>query len=396
VTAKVAAGAWLRSTALVAAGGTLLAVVSGAAQLGTAHRLVAALVAPPLAALLVSAWLSHRELVPGVLVAAAFFAAAAAHSSPPIHATLAGLALAALIVVAVQSARGEPVPAGSWRDYVALTKPRIMTLLLITGFCGMIAGAHGWPGTGTAVAATVGLALACGGASALNHVLDRDIDPLMGARTRRRPVASGRVAPSRALEFGLALSAFSFVLLASAVNVLTAVLALVGNLFYVLVYTRWLKRSTPQNIVIGGAAGAVPPLVGWAAATGHVGIAALILFAIVFVWTPPHFWALALLIKDNYAAANVPMLPVVRGERETTRQIVLYSFGLVAVTLLPWVWGGAGLGYVSAALALGAVFVWLADRLRRDTTPHRAMWLFHYSLLYLALLFAALAVDIAV
>jgi protoheme IX farnesyltransferase len=268
-----------------------------------------------------------------------------------------------------------------------------MSLLLITGFCGMIAGARGWPGTGLAVSAMLGLALACGGASALNHVLDRDIDPLMGKRTRSRPVASGRVAPSRALEFGLALSAFSFVLLASAVNVLTAVLALVGNLFYVLVYTRWLKRSTPQNIVIGGAAGAVPPLVGWAAATGHVGIAALLLFAIVFVWTPPHFWALALLIKENYANARVPMLPVVRGERTTARQIVLYSLGLVAATLLPWAWGGAGPLYVVCALALGAVFVWLAERLRRDTTPRRAMLLFHYSLLYLALLFAALAVD---
>jgi protoheme IX farnesyltransferase len=393
---NVAAGPWLRSTALVAAGGTLVAVVSGAAHLGTAHQLIAALVAPPLAALLVSAWLAHRELVPGILVAAAFFAAAAAHSSPTAHATLAALALASLLVVAVQSLRGERVPAGSWRDYVTLTKPRIMTLLLITGFCGMIAGAHGWPGTGTAIAGMAGLALACGGASALNHVLDRDIDPLMGARTKRRPVASGRVAPSHALEFGLALSAFSFVLLASAVNVLTAVLALAGNLFYVLVYTRWLKRATPQNIVIGGAAGAVPPLVGWAAATDHVGVAALILFAIVFVWTPPHFWALALLIKDNYAAAKVPMLPVVRGERETTKQIVLYSIGLVAVTLLPWAWGGAGLGYVAAALALGGGFIWLADRLRRETTPRHAMLLFHYSLLYLALLFAALALDVAV
>jgi protoheme IX farnesyltransferase len=239
----------------------------------------------------------------------------------------------------------------------------------------------------------VGLALACGGASALNHVLDRDIDPLMGKRTSSRPVASGRVAPSRAFEFGLALIALSFVLLASAVNVLTAVLALVGGLFYVVVYTRWLKRSTSQNIVIGGAAGAVPPLVGWAAATGHVGVAALILFAIVFVWTPPHFWALALLIKDNYANARVPMLPVVRGERATARQIVVYSFVLVAVTLLPWSWGAAGPVYVVCALALGAVFVWLAEQLRRETTPRRAMVLFHYSLLYLALLFAALAVD---
>ena len=177
---------------------------------------------------------------------------------------------------------------------------------------------------------------------------------------------------------------------------LTAVLALVGNLFYVLVYTRWLKRTTPQNIVIGGAAGAVPPLVGWAAATGDVTVAALILFAIVFVWTPPHFWALALLIKDNYRAAKVPMLPVVRGERETARQIVLYSLGLVAVTLLPWAWGTVGLVYVAAALALGAVFVGLAERLRRDISRPRAMLLFHYSLLYLALLFAALALDAAV
>jgi protoheme IX farnesyltransferase len=257
----------------------------------------------------------------------------------------------------------------------------------------MIAGARGWPGTAIAISATVGLALACGGASALNHVLDRDIDPLMGERTKRRPVASGRVSPSRALEFGLALSAFSFVLLASAVNVLTAVLALVGNLFYVLVYTRWLKRSTPQNIVIGGAAGAVPPLVGWAAATGDVTIPALLLFVIVFVWTPPHFWALALLIKDNYRAAGVPMLPVVRGDRATARQIVLYSAALVGVTLLPWAVGRSGLPYLASALALGAVFLWLAERLRRDPAPRRAALLFHYSLIYLALLFVALALD---
>ena len=393
---RVAPGPWLRLTALAASAGTLLAVVSGAAHLGTTHRLLAALVAPPLAALVVSAWLAHRELVPAVLAAAALFTAAAALPGTAAHAALAACALAALLVVTVRSARGERVPWGSWRDYVTLTKPRIMSLLLITGFCGMIVGAGGWPGTGTAVAAMAGLALACGGASALNHVLDRDIDPLMGERTKRRPVASGRVVPSRALEFGLALSAFSFVLLASAVNVLTAVLALLGNLFYVLVYTRWLKRTTPQNIVIGGAAGAVPPLVGWAAATGHVGIAALILFAIVFVWTPPHFWALALLLKDQYAAAKVPMLPVVRGERETARQIVLYSLGLVAVTLLPWAWGTVGLLYLASALALGAVFVALAERLRREITPRRAVLLFHYSLLYLALLFAAMALDFAV
>ena len=393
---SVAPGPWLRLMALVASCGTLLAVVSGAAHLGATHRLLAALVAPPLAALLVSAWLTHRTLVPGTLAAAALFTAAAAAPARGAHAVLAALALAALLVVTAQSLRGEPVPWGSWRDYVVLTKPRIMSLLLVTGFCGMIAGARGWPGTTTALSAMAGLALACGGASALNHVIDRDIDPLMGERTKRRPVASGRVTASRALEFGLALSAFSFVLLASTVNVLTAVLALVGNLFYVLVYTRWLKRTTPQNIVIGGAAGAVPPLVGWAAATGDVTVPALLLFVIVFVWTPPHFWALALLIKDNYKAAGVPMLPVVRGERETARQIVLYSAALVAVTLLPWAWGSAGLLYLASALALGAVFVWLAERLRRETTPRRAVLLFHYSLLYLALLFVALAVDTVV
>jgi protoheme IX farnesyltransferase len=387
-------GVWLRLSALVAASGTLLAVISGASHLDTTHRLLAALVAPPLAALVASAWWTHRRLVPSTLAAATLFAAAAAFPGRgSVHIGLAALALAALCVVAVQSFQGDRAAWGSWRDYVTLTKPRIMSLLLVTGFCGMIAGARGWPGTERAVAAMVGLALACGGASALNHVLDRDIDPLMGERTSRRPVASGRVPASRAVEFGLALTAFSFVLLASTVNVLTAFLALAGGLFYVVVYTRLLKRSTPQNIVIGGAAGAVPPLVGWAAATGHLGVAAWLLFAIVFVWTPPHFWALALLIKDKYANANVPMLPVVRGERETARQIVVYSLGLVAVTLLPWGFGGAGPFYVVSALALGAVFVWLAERLRRDLTPRRAVLLFHYSLLYLALLFAALAVD---
>jgi heme o synthase len=239
----------------------------------------------------------------------------------------------------------------------------------------------------------IGLALACGGASALNHVLDADIDRMMGNRTRSRPVAAGRVPPAYALEFGLALSAFSFVLLASLANVLTALLALVGNLFYVLVYTRWLKRSTPQNIVIGGAAGAVPPLVGWAAATGDVTLPALFLFLVVFVWTPPHFWALALLIRRDYAAARIPMLPVVRGEGETTRQIVLYTFALVGITLLPLAWQMFGTVYAVAAVALGGAFVALAWQLRRRTTPRRAALVFHYSLAYLALLFTAMATD---
>src|SRR5436305_7691306 len=198
-------------------------------------------------------------------------------------------------------------------------------------------------------------------------------------RTDRRPVAADRVAPTRALEFGLALSAVSFVLLASLVNVLTAVLALAGNLFYVFVYTRWLKRSTPQNIVIGGAAGAIPPLVGWAAATGNVTIPALLLFAIVFFWTPPHFWALALLIRRDYEAAGVPMLPVVKGERATTRQIVLYSGVLVAVSAAPFLWVTLGVPYLVAALVLGAAFLALAVGLRLDPPPRRPALLLPFS-----------------
>ena len=308
-----------------------------------------------------------------------------------LHVALASGALAAAAFAAVQCFRGEPVSSGPWRDYVTLTKPRIMSLLLVTGAAGMFVGAQGAPPLGLFAAAMLGLALACGGASALNHVLDADIDRLMGKRTEQRPVAAGRVPPSRALEFGLVLSALSFVLLASTVNVLTAALALVGNLFYVLVYTRWLKRSTPQNIVIGGAAGAVPPLVGYAAASGNLGLPALWLFLIVFLWTPPHFWALALLIKDAYANAGVPMLPVVRGERETTRQIVLYTIVLVAFTLVVGLWLGPV--YTVAAAVLGGAFLALAWQLRRDTTPRRAAVLFHYSLAYLALLFVAAAAN---
>jgi protoheme IX farnesyltransferase len=383
--------------AVAASGATLLAVVSGAAHLGAAHRLLAALALPPLLALFVAGLTAHRRLLAPSLAALLLFGAAALVMPRGLHIALAALAFGATLVATAQSRRSLVTQRyeGSWRDYVTLTKPRIMSLLLLTGLCGLFAGARGLPSAGTAIAAMAGLALACGGASALNHVLDRDIDRLMGERTRSRPVAAGRMPAAYALEFGLALSAFSFVLLASVVNVLAAVLALVGNLFYVLVYTRWLKRSTPQNIVIGGAAGAVPPLVGWAAATGNLAWPALFLFLIVFFWTPPHFWALALLIKRDYEAARVPMLPVVRGDRETTRQIVLYSLLLVGITALPYLWGGLGAGYLVAALALGALLLALAWRLRSETTPRRAAVLFHYSLGYLALLFAAVALDAA-
>src|SRR4051812_49031283 len=387
------AGAWLRLTSLAAAGGTLVAVISGAAGLDAAHRLLAALALPPLVALVVAAFTVHRSLRPAAVSAFVLFGVAALVTSEVLHVAAASAAFAASLVLCAQTFRGAPSPRASVRDYVTLTKPRIMSLLLLTGLCGMFVGAQGVPPAWSIAATMLGLALACGGASALNHVIDRDIDRLMGERTRARPVAAARVAPSHALEFGLALSAFSFVLLASAVNVLTAALALVGNLFYVLVYTGWLKRSTPQNIVIGGAAGAVPPLVGFAAASGNLTLPALWLFLIVFFWTPPHFWALALLIRRDYEAARVPMLPVVKGEAQTARSIVTYSFVLLGISLLPFLSNTLGVFYLVSALALGLVFVALALVLRRHTTPANARRLFSFSLAYLALLFVAMALD---
>jgi heme o synthase len=392
--ADLSPGPWLRLTALAAAGATALVVASGSLGAGFPHRGLALVALPPLVALAVAGWVAHRRLlVPAAGALALFAPAMATWWSGAVHVALAALAFAATAVAAASTLRGARVPRGAMGDYVTLTKPRIMTLLLLTGAGGMFVGAREVPDPGALGLMLLGLALACGGASALNHVLDRDIDRLMGKRTRSRPVAAGRVPPSRALEFGLALSAASFVLLASTVHVLTAVLALVGNLFYVLVYTGWLKRSTPQNIVIGGAAGAVPPLVGFSAATGDITLPALLLFAIVFLWTPPHFWALALLIRRDYEAARVPMLPVVRGVAETTRQIVAYTAVLVAVTLVPFAWDTFGAVYLGAALALGGALLALALALRRDPTPARARLLFHYSLLYLALLFTAMAVD---
>jgi protoheme IX farnesyltransferase len=379
-------------TAFAAAVATGLAAASG--ELGLAHRALVALALPLLLAVCLAAVFVHRRLFSAAGSALVLFVAATATWwSARLHVALAALAFAAALVATAQTFRGERVAGGSWRDYVTLTKPRIMTLLLLTGAAGMFVGEGGVPRLDELGLMLAGLALACGGASSLNHVLDADVDRLMGKRTERRPVAAGRLPPARALEFGLALSAFSFVLLASLVNVVAALLALVGNLFYVLVYTRWLKRRTAQNIVIGGAAGAVPPLVGWAAATGDLTLPALALFAIVFFWTPPHFWALALLLRREYEAARIPMLPVVRGERETTRQILVYTAVLVGVTLLPLAWSMFGVVYAAAAVALGGVFVVLAWRLRVDPAPRRAALLFHYSLAYLALLFVAMAVD---
>jgi heme o synthase len=286
--------------------------------------------------------------------------------------------------------------SASWRDYASLTKPRIMSLLVLTAVCAMVAAAGGAPAPIRLAALVLGGALSCGGASALNHVLDRDIDRLMGPRTASRPVAAGRISPARATAFGLALLALSFLVLAAFANLLAAALAISGGAFYVLVYTLWLKRTTPQNIVIGGAAGAIPPLAGWAAANGRIGLGAVFLFVIVLLWTPPHFWALSLLLAPGYAAADVPMLPVVRGVSATASQIVVYSFALLATTLVPGLIGTFGLIYLAAAILLGGLLCTLALRLHATVTPTGAAAMFHYSLLYLALLFVAVAVDAAV
>ena len=385
------AGPWLRLCGLGATATGVLVVASGG--LGITHRALVPVALPLLIATALGAWVAHRGAFRFAAVSLVLFlAAVASWWSPMLHVALAASALAATAVATARLYRGERPASVAWRDYVTLTKPRIMSLLLVTGAAGMFVGAQGLPDAGGFAATMVGLALACGGASALNHVLDRDLDRSM-KRTASRPVAEGRVSPELGLEFGLALSAFSFVLLASAVNVLTACLALVGNLFYVLVYTRWLKRSTPQNIVIGGAAGAVPPLVGYAAATGNLGLAALFLFLIVFFWTPPHFWALALLIKRDYEAARVPMLPVVRGDRETARQVLLYTVVLVGLTLVPVLTGTFGAFYLAAAALLGGWFLRLAVKLMRSTARPQALALFHYSLAYLALLFVSMALD---
>jgi protoheme IX farnesyltransferase len=275
-------------------------------------------------------------------------------------------------------------------DYITLTKPRVQLLLLLTTVTTMYVA--GDPSLSLVALTVLGGSLSAGGAAAVNHYWDRDIDAQM-ARTATRPVPSGRVSPRAALLFGLVLGALSFAELAAAVNLLSAFLALAGFLGYVFIYTIWLKRSTPQNIVIGGAAGAVPPLVGWSAVTGGLDPAALYLFAIVFYWTPPHFWALSLLMKDEYARVGVPMMPVVHGERETRRQIVLYTVLLGVLTLLPVVFGFFGALYGAFALGLGAAFLVLALRLQRRADRRSALRTYLFSLAYLAVLFAAMVAD---
>jgi protoheme IX farnesyltransferase len=387
-------------------------------QIQFAHRVLAILVA---GLVLVTALMVQRQTDHPPLRRLAFLAAAltllqvglgaanvwsqlAVYFVVP-HLVVGAALWASLLLVWLAVRRLEPAPRPVFhpsgaraalervRLYVALTKPRIIELLLITTVPTMVLAQGGVPSIWLMVAVVIGGTLAAGGANAMNQFVDRDIDDLM-RRTRKRPLPSHAISPRAALVFGIALSVASFAWLAILVNLLSAVLALSAIAFYVFVYTIWLKRSTPHNIVIGGAAGCVPVLVAWASVTGSVGIPAIVLFAIVFYWTPPHFWALALRYQGDYAAAGVPMLPVVRGEAETARQIVIYSLLLVGVSLLLWPAAGMGLIYVVAAIGLGVLFVVYALRLRRDAADGRAaIGLFRYSISYLTLLFAAVAVD---
>jgi protoheme IX farnesyltransferase len=276
------------------------------------------------------------------------------------------------------------------RDYLTLTKPKVQSLLLLTTITTMYVA--GDPSLGLVLLTCLGGALSAGGAGAINHAVDRDIDRTM-ARTADRPVASGRISARTAIGFGALLELSSFTLLALAVNPLAATLSCCGFAGYVFVYTLWLKRTTPQNIVIGGAAGAMPPLVAWAAVTGGLSGTAFYLFAIVFFWTPPHFWALSLLMVDEYANAKIPMLPVVRGEDETRRQILLYTILLYAVTQLPFCAGGFGAAYLVASMTLGAGFIYCAVRLLRSADRRWALRTYLFSLSYLALLFLAMPID---
>jgi protoheme IX farnesyltransferase len=382
----------VRALALTSAGLFVVQALLGAALIWTslatgarvAHEAVGALV---WAALVATTVLAYRYEPTGEARAAE--ARRQLRTAVPIA---GGSGVAVALPVDVTPERGESALLARMGAYVDLMKPHIIILLLITTVPPMILAQGGWPSAWLILATLFGGTLAAGGANVINCYIDRDIDQIMH-RTSRRPLPAHSVSPQGALVFGIALSVTSFVFLWVTTNLLAASLAVSAILFYVFVYTLWLKRSTPQNIVIGGAAGAVPCLVGWAAVTGTIGLPAVVLFLIVFYWTPPHFWALSMRYEAEYRTAGVPMLPVVRGVPETTRQIVLYTLILLALTLLLYPVGGMGPVYLIAAAGLGGVFLLEALRLRRDPTVPRAMHLFHYSNTYLALLFAAVAID---
>jgi protoheme IX farnesyltransferase len=418
----VASGASGACDAWPLCGGGFSFAAAGPPSIQLLHRALASLIGALVIVSLLAVLRRHgrdpavRATVALTLAALAFQVAVGAavvtlHLPPVLrglHLALASAVWAGTIVLAVLADRlpavGKPVGAFNEAhqpprpardvvlDYVSLAKPRIIPLLLITALGGMMMAQRGWPSTGLVVLTLLGGALAAAGAGAINCWIDRDLDAEM-LRTRRRPLPDGRIAPSHALLFGIALGLAAFLLLAFWVNVLAATLAISGLLFYVFIYTLWLKRWTVQNIVIGGAAGAMPPVVGWAAVTHRVDLTAIYLFAVIFLWTPPHFWALALRLKGDYARARVPMLPVVRGETVARRQILLYTLVLVGVTLAVVATGVLGLLYLAGAVVLGGVFIALALVNLRSQRQRWSRLLFDYSIAYLGLLFAVMVAD---
>jgi heme o synthase len=421
-------------------GGSLIPPITDATSAHVLHRWVAVVVGLIVLGIAIAAWRTerdHRAILRLSVAAAGLYAVQVvvggaqvltklAPWTQTLHLALGAIIwalLAGLVVTRYYTARaaagattgldatghteaGTPSRGDTVRAYIALTKPRIIELLLVTTVPAMVLATRQVPGIawtdwGVLVAWTlVGGTLAAGSANAINCYLDRDIDALM-ARTRRRPLPAHQVEPERAVVFGIVLGVISFAVMAWFVNLLAAFLTLLAIAFYVVVYTIMLKRSTPQNIVIGGAAGALPPLIGWVAVTGSIGLPALLLFALVFYWTPPHFWALSLRIRKDYAAAGIPMLPVVKGIPETTRQIALYTILMVAISLVLWAVARMGAIYLVAATVLGAVFLWQAYRLWRrgaseEASTAGAIALYKYSISYLTLLFLAVAVDAVV
>jgi protoheme IX farnesyltransferase len=382
---------------------------SGDAAIAMAHRVVAAAVGVLVLYACVEAW-RHRRDAPGlgplaVATAVIFVAQGAIGAANPLtqfspwalgaHPAAASLLWCSVVGLAAVAWRPAARQGALVRDLIALTKPAIMSLLLLTALGGMFLAERGVPPFGLLAATIIGGAAASGGAASLNHYFDRDIDERM-RRTRKRPLPAHRISTSVAIWWGIGLNVVAFIVLAVFTNLLAATLAIGGTVFYILVYTLWLKRSTAQNIVIGGAAGAIPPLVGWAAITGSLDLAAWLLFAIIFFWTPAHFWALALLIRDDYERAGIPMLPVVRGDEATAWNILAYAASLLPLTLLLFIIGGLGYVYLAAAIILGALFIGYALRLLRSGAVRRramARAVYLYSLLYLALLFVAIMVD---
>ena len=381
----------------------------GAPAIAMLHRYIAAMVGLLVFAACIEAW-RHRRDAPGlgplaIATGLIFIAQIAIGAANPLtgfspwavgaHPAVASLLWCSVVALAAVAWRPATRQGALVRDLVALTKPAIMSLLLLTALGGMFLAQRGVPPFGLLAATLIGGAAASGGAASLNHYFDRDLDKQM-RRTRKRPLPAHRISNAVAIWWGIALNATAFVVLAVFTNLLAAALAIGGTVFYILVYTIWLKRSTAQNIVIGGAAGAIPPLVGWAAITGSLDLAAWLLFAIIFFWTPAHFWALALLIRDDYERAGVPMLPVVRGDEATAWNILAYAASLLPLTLLLFIIGGLGYVYLAAAIILGALFIGYAFRLLRSGVVRRramARAVYLYSLLYLALLFVAIMVD---